>query len=237
MIRRAETLCLVVVPPAIRAFAVHPGPVSVMRNCLLGLMLFLAAGSPPGLRAQIATDPGEGLQPGDVVEVQVWQRDELSGEFTVAPDGTLVHPLYHQVTVTGIPTSQIEDRVRTFLRRFEADPQVVVQPLHKVSVTGSVVNSDIHNLPPGTTVAEAVIRAGGVTEGGQADEVQLIRRGTTTEVDLTDPLSPATRMPIRSGDQILVKAPGSGGGVFKDVILPILQIGTSIVSVVTIITQ
>lgn len=232
MSSRADTLRPVIAPPAIRTSTPEPG--LLMNRLLLGLGLLLAAGAPPDLKAQV--DPDAGLQPGDVVEVQVWQREELSGQFTVAPDGSLVHPLYRQVNVTGVPGSQIEERVRTFLRRFEADPQLVVQPFHKVSVSGSVMRPDIYDLPPGTTVAEAVVRAGGVVEGGQADEVLLVRRGTTIEVDLTDPTS-APRMPIRSGDQIMVKGPGRGAGVFREVILPILQVGTTIASIVTIATR
>lgn len=206
-----------------------------MKRLLLALGLLLAVGSPPGLRAQIATDPGDGLQPGDVVEIQIWQREELSGEFTVAPDGSLLHPLYRQVTVTGIPTAQVEDRLRSFLRRFEADPQLVVQPLYRVSVSGAVMRPDIYDLPPGTTVAQAVIRAGGVAEQGKADKVRLVRGASTTEVDLTDPGSTMAHRPVRSGDQILVESRREGG--FRSVVLPLIQIATSIANVVSVVTR
>ena len=48
---------------------------------------------------QTAAESG-GIQPGDKVTITVWQRDELSGDFTVAPDGSLNHPLYRAVKVT-----------------------------------------------------------------------------------------------------------------------------------------
>ena len=66
-------------------------------------------------------------------QITVWQREELSGEFTVAPDGSLNHPLYREMRVTGMPVSQVEERVRSFLSAYEANPQLVVQPQYKVS--------------------------------------------------------------------------------------------------------
>jgi polysaccharide export outer membrane protein len=159
-----------------------------------------------------------------VVQVTVWQRTELSGEFTVAPDGSLNHPLYRQVRVTGVPASQIEERLRSFLSAYEANPQVVVQPLYKVTVAGSVMRPDIYSLAPGTTVSQAVTQAGGVTENGKRDDVKLYRNANETELDLTEP--EAIQMPVQSGDQILVSSKSSGG--IRTYVLPVLQIGFSI---------
>jgi polysaccharide export outer membrane protein len=169
------------------------------------------------------------LQPGDIVQVTVWQRDELSGEFTVAPDGSLNHPLYRQVRVTGVPATQIEDQLRSFLTAYEANPQVVVQPFYKVTVAGSVMRPDIYNLPPGTTVSQAVTQAGGVTEEGKRDDVRLYRNTNETRLDLTEP--EAIGMLVQSGDQILVRDKSSGMSL-RSVILPILQIGLTITNIV-----
>jgi len=43
------------------------------------------------------------LRPGDVLRITVWRHPEMSGEFVVAPDSTLVHPLYQVVKVAGAP--------------------------------------------------------------------------------------------------------------------------------------
>ncbi|HYO47387.1 MAG TPA: polysaccharide biosynthesis/export family protein [Gemmatimonadota bacterium] len=180
-----------------------------MLKPLFAVLVLLALGLPASLLAQeiAASDPG--LQPGDLVEITVWQRDELSGEFTVAQDGSLVHPLYRQVHVTGLPASQVEDRLRSFLGQFEANPQVVVRPLYKVAVAGQVFKPDIYTVQPGTTVSQVVTQAGGVTETADTDDAQLTRGTRVTEIDLRDLAT--IQMPVQSGDQILVKAKGGAG--------------------------
>jgi polysaccharide export outer membrane protein len=189
----------------------------------LGVALMVAV--PGSLTAQSSGGTDVGLQPGDLVQITVWMREELSGEFTVAPDGSLNHPLYRQVRVTGVPASQIEERLRSFLSAFEANPQVVVQPLYRVTVAGSVMRPDIYNLAPGTTVAQAVTHAGGVTETGKRDDVRVFRDANEMRLDLTEP--EAIQMPVQSGDQVLVSSKSSGGGL-RTYLLPVVQIGLSI---------
>ena len=48
-------------------------------------------------------DDGVRLAPGDVLRVNVWRRPELSGDFVLASDGTLTHPLFKSVQVAGAP--------------------------------------------------------------------------------------------------------------------------------------
>jgi protein involved in polysaccharide export with SLBB domain len=72
----------------------------------------------------------------------------LSGDFTVAANGTINHPLYREVQVTGIPMSAVEDRLRTFLARYATNPQFVVLPLVKIIVGGEVRNPNVFSVPP-----------------------------------------------------------------------------------------
>ncbi|MDX1747523.1 MAG: SLBB domain-containing protein, partial [Halobacteriales archaeon] len=171
------------------------------------------------------------------VEIAVWQRPGLTGVFTVAPDGTLLHPLYRQVQVAGIPVDDIEPRLRDFLARFEADPQIVVQPLYKVAVSGVVMTPALYDVPPGTTVSEVVLRAGGVIDQDQADDVVLVRDGRTVGVDLTNPADAAARQAVQSGDQILVEPRETARGVLRESVLPVFQLITGIASVVAIATN
>ena len=193
----------------------HGQTLSRLKFCFALGLAFLWV--PGGVSAQTAADPG--LQPGDKVSITVWQRDELSGDFTVAPDGSLNHPLYRQVRVTGVPASQVEERVKSFLIGYEANPQVVVQPLYRVTIAGPVMRPDIYDLPPGTTVSQAVNRAGGVMDEDDRDDVLLIRGTTEFELDLTQ--AETIQMPVQSGDQILVE---SSGGGFRQTVMPFLQL-------------
>jgi polysaccharide export outer membrane protein len=204
-----------------------------MTKFLFALALAVSLALPARSAAQIASaDPG--LQPGDVVEITVWQREELSGEFTVAQDGTLVHPLYQQVRVTGLPADQVQDRLRSFLSQFEANPQVVVRPLYQVAVAGQVFRPDIYTVQPGTTVSQVVTMAGGVTELADTDDAELTRGTQVREMDLRDLATIQT--PVHSGDQILVKARG-GSSTFRETILPFIQTGTTIAHIILFLSR
>jgi polysaccharide export outer membrane protein len=182
-----------------------------MRNVVWLLVALLSAlpvaaqTSPLGTSVQPATSSADPvLQPGDIVRIAVWQQPAWSGDFEVAADGTVRHPLYRGVRVTGIPLSVAEERMRAFLRRYEETPTFVMQALFQVIVGGEVRDPKLYTLPPEATVTQAVALAGGPTERGQLDRVRLVRGNQETVLDLTNPASGAAAMPIRSGDQIIV---------------------------------
>lgn len=198
-----------------------------MSNRLLTILALLLLSLPFSARAQETPVSDPGLQPGDIVEVTVWNRPELSGQFTVAQDGSLVHPLYQQVQVMGVPPRQVQDRIRAYLTQFEANPQVVVRPLYQVALAGAVFRPNIYTVQPGTTISQVVTQAGGVTEGADTDEVQLTRGTRVTEIDLRDLTT--VQMPVQSGDQILVKAEGGSG---LSAVVPWLRSGLVIATVI-----
>ncbi len=171
------------------------------------------------LHAQSAATQ-QGLNPGDQVRIVVWRNTELSGDFTVSANGTLTHPLYKDVQVTGIPISAVEDRLRTFLTRYTTNPQFVILPLVKVVVSGEVRSPNVLSVPPETTVAQAVVLAGGPTANGQLDHVRLLREGQEIAVDLSRADSQAASLQIRSGDQILVS---SKRNLLRDYVGPVMS--------------
>ncbi len=146
----------------------------------------------------------QALNPGDQVRILVWRNAELSGDFTVSPNGTLNHPLYREVQVTGIPMSAVEDRLRTFLMRYTTSPQFVISPLVKIIVGGEARSPSVLSVPPETTIAQAVILAGGPSDRGKLNSVRLIRDGQTITLDLGRSDSKAASLQVRSGDQIII---------------------------------
>ena len=174
-----------------------------------------------GAVSQLHAQATEGLNPGDQVRIAVWRNPELSGDFTVAANGTLTHPLYREIQVTGIPISAVEDRLRTFLARYTTNPQFVIQPLVRISVGGEVRSPQILSVPPETTVSQAVILAGGPSQQAKLDNVRLLRAGQEIIVNLTSADSQAASLQIRSGDRILVPARGN---FFRDFIGPSVSI-------------
>lgn len=156
-------------------------------------------------RAQTAAPASPTLQPGDHVRIAVLGEDpSLSGEFEVAPDSTLKHPLYSQVKVVGVPLPMLKERFASFLRRFQKEPQLQVEPLFKVGVTGEVRTPNIYFLAPETTVAEAVTHANGATERADVDHVTVLRDGKKLSLNLNETTSSRDQHTVQSGDQINV---------------------------------
>jgi polysaccharide export outer membrane protein len=202
-----------------------------MKNLTL-LTLLVATLSSPGAVASQTTPPATVLAPGDSVRITVWRSPELSGDFVVGPDGSITHPLYRTVKVAGLPMATIEANLSRFLATYQSNPQFVVEPLVRVAVSGEVPRPAVFALRPETTVAEAVARAGGLTQFGRRSRVRLVRTqpgGAEREVyvNLEDPSDPFGSGPVRSGDLILVDRKKN---VFRDIILPALGLAGSVAS-------
>jgi protein involved in polysaccharide export with SLBB domain len=177
------------------------------------------------------------LRPGDRLRITVLSDDKnLSGEFEVAPDSTLRHPLYNQVKVAGVPVSMLKEQITSFLRRYQKDPQLDVEPFYKVSVGGEVRTPNVYLLAPQTTIAEAVVRAGGQTSEGNPDFVTVTRDGRRLSFKLseTSALQPAPT--IQSGDQISVEARRSTLNRISG-ITPVLGVAASVLSAIVILSR
>lgn len=198
------------------------------------LVLALWCGLAVPARAQSASslESSIQLQPGDVVRITVWRQPELSGEFPITASGQIAHPLYREVPVAGQPLATVEAQIAAFLRRFVENPQFVVQPLLRVSVSGQVDRPNIYSVAPGTTVAQAIAQAGGITEQGRQDRVRLVRDQRERWIDLTNPRDGS--QPLRSGDELFA-SPRSQW--FRSVVVPAATIVGAISSLVIAISR
>lgn len=172
------------------------------------------------------------LTPGDSVRIMVWRKPEFSGDYVVAPDGTITHPLFRAVQVAGIPFATAEANLRKFLSGFEENPQFVMEPLIRVAISGEITRPAVFAVRPETTIGEAVARAGGVTQEGAPNRVRVIRfepngQQQQIRVNLADPNDNSRTLPVRSGDQIVVDKRKSFA---KDILLPTLGIIGSLAS-------
>jgi protein involved in polysaccharide export with SLBB domain len=199
---------------------------------LLALTQLLMPGLATAQSPAPATSEEAVLSPGDSVRIAVWRKPEFSGDFVVAPDGSVTHPLFRGVRVGGIPLRTAEANIRAFLARFEQDPQFVMEPLLRVSVSGEVARPQVMAIPPGTTLSEAVARAGGTTQNGKRNGVLVFRnsagRSEPLVLDLNQPERGVAASPVRSGDQILVERKKS---FFRDLLIPTLGVMGSVASI------
>ncbi len=212
-----------------------------MRHLTLWLLPILTIVVPETIAAQAPAPRTEQvtLSPGDSIRITVWRKPEFSGDFIVGADGSITHPLYRTVRVGGVPFTTAESSVRSFLTKFEQDPQFVVEPLIRVAVSGEVGRPQIFAVRPETSIAEAVAQAGGPTQFGRRERVRVLRKdlnGGQREimVSLLDPESSSSTIRVHSGDQIVVDRKRS---FFREVFVPALGVIGSAASIYLVIDR
>jgi polysaccharide export outer membrane protein len=198
----------------------------------LTLLAFVVLSAPVSAQQSAASKDQAVLSPGDSVRIVVWRKPEFSGDFVVAPNGTVTHPLFRAVQVGGIPFATAEANIRRFLTRFEENPEFVMEPLIRVAISGEVGRPQVFAVRPETTIAEAVARAGGTTEDGVRNRIRVFRLEPGGQqqqliVNLTDPTGSSGRIQVRSGDQIVVDRRRS---FLREVLVPTLGVIGSIAS-------
>jgi polysaccharide export outer membrane protein len=174
------------------------------------------------------------LAPGDILKIAVFRNPELSCECVIAPDGSIVHPIYHELKVAGVPLASVETRIRSFLSQYESNPMVVLSPLIRVFVGGEVRQPNVYNVPPGTTIAQVIGLAGGPTDRAALDRIQVWRGTQHISFNLLTSDASATQLPIHSGDQILVARSRS---FFQDFLAPASSLIAAAAAVTTMVVQ
>ena len=194
-------------------------------------VVFASASAVAHGQAAPPSSPAVTLAPGDILHIEVWRQPMFSGDFTIAPDSTISHPLYRELRVAGLPLTEVEARLKAFLSRYEVEPAFVVLPRIRVVVAGEVRNPSVLIVPAGTTLLEALAGAGGPTDRAKLENVQLLRDTGTQEFDIADPTVTRTRVPLRSGDQIVVPRYVS---FFRDYLSPVSSVVGALAAIVSI---
>jgi protein involved in polysaccharide export with SLBB domain len=204
-----------------------------MRRLLLTLLLALCAA--PAAVPAAAQDTTTAVRPADVIRLSVWRQAEFTGEFPIAQDGTILHPLLSTVRVVGRTREQVRAQLREVLLQYERDPQFVFDYLYRVGVTGEVRRPNLYPLPPETTITQAVAAAGGVAEFGRLEKVRLIRGGREVILNLRDPSPEVSEMRIRSGDEIRVTRRGASWRDYVGLGASMIAAVASVVGAITVI--
>jgi polysaccharide export outer membrane protein len=112
----------------------------------------------------------------DSVNVTVWENADLTGKFTVQPDGAITLPLVGRVKAAGLSLSGFEMQLtRALADGFLIEPRVAVTlEAHRgrrIFIFGAVSSPGAYALPEGQTLIEALVRAGYAT----ASQVVVVR--------------------------------------------------------------
>jgi polysaccharide export outer membrane protein len=145
------------------------------------------------LLQQMAQQPADldlPLGPGDLIDISVFEVEELSHLKARIPlRGTITLPLIGQLQAAGRTAIELQDDLRQRLQqRYMHDPQVSVfveeQRSQHISIVGAVRNGGMYPLSTRLRLADALALAGGLTD--DADRLVYVIRRVPAEV-LTQP--------------------------------------------------
>src|SRR5687768_14621477 len=170
---------------------------------LLGAAVFSLL-SATGASAQTSvTTRSDLIGPGDVLKIRIWREPDMSGEFQVATNGSVVLPRLGQIAVASIPADSLQTILTNRYKTFLNNPSIEISLLRRVTITGAVRTPGVYPLDPTMTIADAVALAGGASPEGKRDKVEVRRAGQTIHADLRNDTVIADS-PVQSGDQLYV---------------------------------
>jgi len=185
--------------------------------CLgLFLAMFVLHASP--VLAQSTEKPvvGYELGPEDVLDISVWQEEDLNKQVVVRPDGGISFPLAGNMLVAGKTIDQVQlqltERISKYIPSAVVSVSVVKVAAYKIYVMGKVNNPGEYVLGSYVSVIKALTLADGLTPYAKESSIKIIRtapdgRETTLPFNYAQVKSGkrlAQNITLKSGDVVLV---------------------------------
>ena len=155
------------------------------------------------------------LGPYDVLTVLFWRDKDMSGDFSVRPDGRISLPLLNDIHAAGLTPDQLRDVITKAAAKYVDDPTVtvVVKEINsrRVFITGQVNKPGQYSLTGPTTVLQLIAMAGGVLEYADAKHIVVMRSVDGQSQSLPFNYKDVTRrknlkqnIELRPGDTVVV---------------------------------
>lgn len=120
------------------------------------------------------------IQPGDVLQIDVWKEKDLLRELMVRPDGGMNFPLVGEIVAAGKTVEQLRDDIKGKLAKYVPDPVVTVsvkQGLgNKIYVIGKVNKPGEYVATRNMDVMQALTMAGGLNPYASENNIKILRR-------------------------------------------------------------
>ena len=194
---------------------------SVLTIALAILFSVLAAKAQtqPQAQAQEARDVfvrAYRVGPGDLLELKVFQVDELSQTVRVSEDGSITLPLLGRIVVEGLTQEGVVQKLAGLLQaKYVKNPQVTIfikeYKNQQVAVIGAVEKAGSYELVGRKNLLQIISMAGGFSETA-GNEIFILREGpdgvtSSVAIDLKDLLvngNQKLNIPIEPNDVINV---------------------------------
>jgi polysaccharide export outer membrane protein len=150
------------------------------------------------------------LRPGDVLRIEVWGREEFSGQYQIDQNGRFRYPVLGNFDTSELSVAQVRDSLRVGLETLFNAPFVTVSPLFRVAVLGEVRAPGLYTVDPTLTAIDVVALAGGAGPDGNSGKIRLVRGGESSVMGVEEAMRGMTlaEIGIRSGDQVYVPRKG-----------------------------
>jgi len=179
---------------------------------LLGLLIFTA---------HLTWAQSRKISKGDILEIIVYNRAELSKTVIVQEDGTVDYPFVSDIPIDALTMDEFRDLLMTQVAKYMGEaPIITVQSSGRLSiqlvVLGQVKKPGEILVPKNATLQGALTMAGGPTSQAELNRIKIIRGKEhpkdTLYVDLYDfslKGDPGILPPLKEGDIIFI--PGLPG--------------------------
>jgi protein involved in polysaccharide export with SLBB domain len=157
---------------------------------------------------------GNTLGTGDLLEIRVFQEQDLSGAYRISPEGTIDFPLCGKVEMAGQTASRAADALRACLGNgYLKNPQVSVLIREfnskKVFVFGEVQKPGTFPFEDNMSVIQAITLAGGFTKVASKNNTNVTRLVDGQERKIRVPVEDIgvgreRNFPLRPGDIVFV---------------------------------
>lgn len=165
--------------------------------------------------AKLSASPDYVVGPEDVLYVEFWQRDDMTKEVTVRPDGFIDLPLIGELDAKGKTPDELKQIITRKMTAYEKAPVVTVTvrkvQSYRIYVLGKVQRPGLFNPTQKVTVLQAMALAGGPTTFADEDKTVIIRRDGGSERQIPFVYSkvingkyPKMNIILASGDTIVV---------------------------------
>jgi len=119
------------------------------------------------------------IGPLDVLLVNVWKEQALSGNILVRPDGMISMSLIGDIKASTLTPLQLADQISDKLKKYIQDPKVtvVISQIHSkiVYMLGEVGKKGPIEMTPEMTLLEAISIAGGPTDYANTKKIYILR--------------------------------------------------------------
>jgi protein involved in polysaccharide export with SLBB domain len=122
------------------------------------------------------------LLPYDVIEVSVYNEEDLHTRARLGSDGTALLPLIGSVALSGKTVAEANEAIRKrYAEGFVKDPHILVTVIEyrktTFSILGEVARPGIYEIPEGThmSIVDAILMAGGFTRIANQNGVKVKR--------------------------------------------------------------